>query len=124
MSRKIYLYVVLAFGLGVAVGAAGLFLFAWYGGHWRQHFGRRHLVAELTRQLKLSGAQVEQLNRILDDTSKKFAALRRQVQPQFDALRRQSQDEVRAILTPEQAKKYDEMVRQWEQKMRQHGPPP
>lgn len=122
MNRRIYGYFVLIFVLGLIVGAVGTVVYAWNSGHWRQPFGRRRLVRNLTRDLKLNDAQVKQLNQIIDQTSKKFDAVHQQVEPQFDAVRKESRDQIRAILTPEQSKKFDDMVRRWEARIH-HGPP-
>lgn len=123
MSRRVYVYFLLTFVLGLIIGAAGMVVWAWNSGHWRQPFGRRHLVRNLSRDLNLNDAQVKQLNQIIDGTSRQFEALHRQVEPQFESLRKQSNDQIRAILNPDQAKKFDEMVRRWRARMR-HGPPP
>jgi Spy/CpxP family protein refolding chaperone len=125
MTRRAYLYFILTFVLGVIVGGAGVFYFAWSSGHWGpRHFDRQRLVRRLTRDLNLTNTQVQQLNQIMDDTSKKLEELRGQMDSQFDAARKESQDRVRQILTPEQLAKFNEMVRRFEERRQRRGPPP
>lgn len=123
MTRRVYLYFALTFVLGAVVGACAMFLYTWYGGHWRRHFNEQHVVSELTRELKLSAAQVQQVDQIFDDSAKSFSELRKQVDPQFDSIRARTRDRIRQILTPEQVAKFDQMVRQFDER-RRPGPPP
>lgn len=120
MKHRPYLYFVSTFLLGVVVGAVGLYLYAWYGGHWRRPAGRGQFVQDLTRQLKLTDQQASQLSQIMSDSRKKYDQLHGQVRPQFEALRDETDNQIRQILTPEQLPKFNELVRQW----RAHGPPP
>jgi Spy/CpxP family protein refolding chaperone len=124
MTRRAYLYFILTLLLGVVVGGAGVFFYAWYSGHWPHRPDRQRLARRLTRELNLNATQVQQLTQILDETSKKFDDLRKQLDPQFDAVRKESQDRVRQILTPEQLAKFNEMVRRFEERRKRRGPPP
>jgi hypothetical protein len=113
MKQRAYVYFVSIFLLGVLVGAVGLFLYAWYGGHWHRPMDRGHIVRDLTRELKLNGAQVSELTGIMSDSSKRYQALHNQVRPQFEALREQTDGEIRKILTPDQVSRFNELVRKW-----------
>jgi Spy/CpxP family protein refolding chaperone len=124
MTRRAYLYFILTFFLGIVVGGAGVLFYAWNTGHWHRRFDRQRLVRRLTRDLDLNATQVQQLTQIMDETSKKMDALRHTLDPQLDALHKESQDRVRQILTPEQLKKFNEMVRRFEERRRRRGPPP
>jgi len=124
MTRRAYLYFILTFLLGIIVGGAAVLFYAWNTGHWHRQFDRQRLVRRLTRQLNLNDVQVQQLNQIMDDTAKKMADLRKQMDPEFDAVRKESQDRVRQILTPEQLNKFNEMVRRFEERRGRRGPPP
>lgn len=118
MTRRAYLYFVLTFLLGVIVGAAGLFSYAWYSGHWHQSFDTQHIIRHLTRELKLSDAQVQQLTPIVEDWTKKHAELRSQVAPQFQSLREEFRNRVSQILTPEQLEKFNKLVRRHDERMK------
>ncbi|HEV2383104.1 MAG TPA: hypothetical protein VG206_25330 [Terriglobia bacterium] len=120
MKHRVYLYFVLTFLLGAVIGGGGLYLYAWYGGHWRRPMNRGQFVHDLTRQLKLSEQQASQVTGIMDDSRKKYDELHSQVRPQFEALRDETDSQIRQVLTPDQVSKFDELVRQW----RARGLPP
>jgi Spy/CpxP family protein refolding chaperone len=121
MERRAALYFVLTFVLGVAAGAVGMFLYAWYGGHWHRPMTRHGFVQYLSRELQLDSNQTQQVTEILEASSKKFDALRAQTRPQFDALRQETDAQIRQVLRPDQAQKFEDVIRKWEQNMR---PPP
>ncbi|HEV2426080.1 MAG TPA: hypothetical protein VGZ29_14715 [Terriglobia bacterium] len=121
MQRRAALYFVLTLVIGVALGAVGMFLYAWYGGHWRRPMTRRDFVKYLTEELKLDSNQTQQVTQILEGASKKFQALHAQTHPQFDVLREQTDAQIRQVLRPDQAQKFDQVIHKWEQTTR---PPP
>ncbi len=129
MQRRAALYFVLTFVLGVAAGAIGMFLYTWYGGHWHHPMTRPDFVKYLSKELSLDSNQTQQVQQIIDASSKKFDALHAQTRPQFDALRQETDDQIRQVLRSDQAQKFDEVIRKWRQNMpggRGHGghPPP
>ena len=122
MTRRAYLYFAVTFVLGAVVGGCGVFFYGWYGGHWHREFNRQRAVRHLTREVHLSEAQIRQVDQILADAAKSYSELHRQVDPQFDAVRAQTRDRIRQILTPEQVAKFNELVRQADERRRQHPP--
>ncbi len=126
MMRRAYLYFALTFILGTVAGGAGIFFYGWYGGHWHRHpHGRppkEVIVRRLTHDLSLSDAQVQQLRPIVEQSMRKYSALQAQIGPQFRAIREESRKEIRQILTPEQAAKFDELVRRLDQRMKRERP--
>jgi hypothetical protein len=122
MPRRAYLYFAVTFVLGVVVGGCGLFYYAWYSGHWHREFDRQRVVRHLTREVHLSDTQVRQVDQILADTAKNYSELHKLVDPQFDAIRAQTRDRIRQILTPEQVVRFNEWVRQADERRRQHSP--
>jgi hypothetical protein len=122
MTRRAYLYFAVTFVLGGVVGGCGMFFYAWYSGHWHREFDRQRVVRHLTREVHLSDSQVRQVDQILADTAKSYSELHKQVDPQFDTIRAQTRDRIRQILTPEQVVKFNEMVRQADERRRQHLP--
>jgi hypothetical protein len=112
---------VLTFVLGVIVGGTGFFAFAWYAGHWHRSFDKERVVQHLKRDLSLSDTQVERLRPIVEDWAKRQSDLKAQVDPQFRALREDFRSRVREILNPEQREKFNELVRQHEERMRRAG---
>lgn len=113
MKQRAYLYFLSTFLLGVVVGAVGLFLYAWYEGHWRRPPAPRDFVSYLSRELKLDNQQTNQLKQILDQSRRKYDALHAQVRPQFEALRQDTDNQIRQVLNPEQSREFDEVIRKW-----------
>jgi hypothetical protein len=122
MTRRAYLYFAVTFVLGVVVGGCGMFFYAWHTGHWHREFDRQRVVRHLTRDLHLSEAQIRQVDQILEDTAKSYSDLHKQMDPQFDTIRIHTRDRIREILTPEQVVKFNEMVRQADERRKQHAP--
>ena len=58
--------------------------------------------------LGLDASQREQVQTILEQTRSQFRELREKVDPQFKAIEEESRTKIRAVLTEEQRKKYDE----------------
>jgi Spy/CpxP family protein refolding chaperone len=114
--------------LGLAAGAwtARHHFFKSMGSVDRKDPGQR-ILKKLDCELKLTPDQRDKVTAIFADSRKKMDALRTEVEPKFEALRkgaepkfealkRQSEDAIRKELTPEQAKKFDEMKIRWEKK--------
>jgi hypothetical protein len=118
MTRRAYFYFVLTFVLGIVVGSGGLFLFALRTGNWHPAFSRERVIKALTHDLNLSPPQVSQLEQIMEDTGKQHHALEVQMDRQFDSLREQNRNRIRQILSPEQLAKFNEIVRQHEERRR------
>ena len=116
ISRKAYALVVLVFLLGIALGALGTYVAAarvWGArpevhGH---HDRRAHMVEQLTHELNLTADQQKQIDAILADMQKQYAALHKQISPQTEQVRQQGREQIRALLTPEQQPKFDEFMR-------------
>ena len=116
MSRRAYLYFLLTFLLGVLVGAAGFYDFAWSTGHWRRKFSEDAVIKDLTRRLGLTSAQVDQLRGILDDSGRKWHDLQKQVQPMFSSLHADTHQRIRQILAPDQLTKYNALLKRIEER--------
>ena len=121
MTRRAYLYFLLTFILGAIVGWAGTYTFGWYSGRWHHRYSRQHVVEYLHKQLSLSDAQTDQLKQIMNDMAKKDAALREQLEPQFQAIREESRNRVRQILNSQQLTKFNAMVERWDARSKQRG---
>ncbi len=125
MTRKAYLYFVLTFLCGVIAGSAGLFVYAWYSGHWTRRSGHpdpQRIIRRFTQELDLTSDQTQQLTEIINDSFQKHRALDQQVGDEYRALRNETRGRIRKILNPAQQAKFDELVRRFEQK-RPSGPP-
>lgn len=111
MTRRAYFYFVLTFLLGVVVGGSGVFFYGWYGGHWHRVFGRQRFVRQLTEKLELSEDQVHRIIQIMDDTQK-------QMDLQLGTIRQQTRDRIRQTLTSAQVAKFDEILREHDERHR------
>lgn len=129
MKRQAYVYFVLIFVLGIVIGAAGMYSYAWYSGHWHHGFSRHRVIDYLQKELDLSQSQTEQLQQILHSMDQKESEVRDQVAPQFQAIREEARAETRKILNAHQLDKFNEMVKRWDAKRKRSArqpssPPP
>ncbi len=114
-NRKPVLWLVLVFLLGLVLGGLATEFARDRGyldsrsrrGDWRQH-----AVERFTRELSLNADQRKQLESILDETKKKYQAISEATRPQYEAVRQEGREKIRAILTPVQKVKFEELIRQ------------
>jgi hypothetical protein len=118
LTRRVYVYFLLTFLIGVVCGGVGIYYYAWSTGHWHNKFSEQTVIKNLSHDLGLNSTQVGQLRTIMDGADKKFDALHKQVEPQFAALHRATQEEIRQILTPQQVRKFNDMIRRYEERKR------
>lgn len=112
MTRRAYLYFVITFIIGVILGGAGVYYYAWCTGHWRRKWSEERIIHNLTRDLNLTPQQVPDLRTILDDNIKKYHAIQESIRPQLEALHGETDDRIRHILNPQQLTKFNELVRE------------
>jgi flagellar biosynthesis chaperone FliJ len=118
MSRRAYIYFALTFLLGVIVGGLCVYYYAWSAGQWHRPFNRQNFVSRLKVELDLSDTQVPQLEQILDGSTKKFKSAQQQAASELNAIRQETRNAIRQILSPQQARKFDELVRRWDERRR------
>lgn len=119
-QSKARLIVVSVFVIGFAAGALSLNLYQRLtsssdkGG---PRGGAEFLIKRMNEEVGLATDQQEQIKKILDETGDKYREIRKEVdpvlkpfEPRFNAVRQESRDRIRALLTPEQLPKYEEMV--------------
>jgi len=68
------------------------------------------VVKRLDHELKLDDEQKRKLQGIVDDATIRLRQSRKKVQPEVEQTLREAEDRTRAILYPNQVKKFDEMV--------------
>jgi uncharacterized membrane protein len=73
--------------------------------------GRADRVDKMTKDLGLSPDQQKQLDTILAQMQTQDGAIHEQSVAQMDQVRKQGRDQIRAILTPDQANKFDDFLR-------------
>jgi len=65
------------------------------------------ITHRMKKQLNLTGEQAVQVHRIILEQQKAFQSLRKQVRPQLEAQIHKTRQELAAVLTPEQARKWE-----------------
>jgi hypothetical protein len=80
---------------------------------------RHRYVQEMQDRLKLTPAQITQLETILHETKAKTRAVRDSYQPQMLKIKQDHVERVKAILTPEQIPAYEKLVAEREQRSRE-----
>jgi Spy/CpxP family protein refolding chaperone len=126
MTRRVYIYFVATIVLGAVLGGVSTYYFLWTTGRVQHHggFNKDRAVAHLKKDLNLSDAQAQQVGQIFDEASKKVRDLQEQIDPQFQAIHLETRAHIRQILNPDQAKKFDEFVRQIDARHKRDGSPP
>ena len=116
MSGRAYLYFALTFLLGVIVGGACVYYYAWSAGHWHRPFNKANFISHVRKDLNLSDTQVQQLGQIIDGSTKQFESAQQQEASELNAIRQETRGKIRQILTPEQTLKFDALVRRWDER--------
>ena len=80
---------------------------------------RQHYVSEMKSNLKLNAEQVDQLQKILDETKAKYKAVRDRYRPEMLQVKAEQVERVKSILTPEQIPAYDRLVAERERRGRE-----
>jgi hypothetical protein len=80
---------------------------------------RHRYVAEMESKLKLTTAQVKQLEAIMDDTKAKYKAVRDSYKPAILQVKNQHVQEVKSILTAQQIPAYEKLLSEREQRARE-----
>jgi len=125
MTRRAYLYFVVTIILGAILGGAGAYYWLWSTGRLQHRgFNKERAVARLKRNLNLSKDQAQQVGRIFDEASQKVREVQKQVDPQFEAIHQETRARIRQLLNPDQAKKFDDLIRAIDARHRRTGPPP
>ena len=73
-------------------------------------FGR-FMGPRLERALDLTPEQADQLRRVLEEGRREAEAMRREMAPRMREMMARSEERIRAILTPEQLQRFDELQR-------------
>lgn len=117
--RPIYCILVV-FALGTICGVLGTHLF--YKCRMDSIISARganreeRLMEMLDRKLDLNATQEVQVRAILRETQEEVRQVRRQFRPQMEAAIGKGQVKISALLTPEQQKKYEQMIAERKEK--------
>ncbi len=126
MTRRAYLYFGATIVLGAILGGVGVYYFMWHTGRLQRPggFNKDRAVAHLKKVLSLSDAQIQQVGQIFDEAAQKMVDLQKQLDPQSQAIHMETRARIRQILNPDQAKKFDELVRQIDERHKRRGSSP
>lgn len=126
LSRaSIALYLALVFASGVLLGAFGHRLYTVSTVSAKttknpEEF-RKRTIAEMQSRMKLTEAQVAQLNAIMDETRARVEDARQKMRPAYQKIHEEQSAKVRAMLTPDQQVEYDQMRKERENRQKQNG---
>jgi hypothetical protein len=118
-------YLLVVFLTGVATGVFGQRYYAAKNTprHRTPEEGRRLYVTEMRTRLKMSDAQVAQMEQVLNDTRAKFRELDERKRPEVKAIQEEQVQRIEAFLSPEQRAGYaqlrkerEERRKEWEKK--------
>ena len=125
--RSAVLLVIAVFVLGIALGVVGTYLegyrvFAGIAHRTRpdrspaavQHEHQAR-VEQLTKDLNLTTDQQQKLDATLTQMSTTYSGIHQQFGAQMDQARKQGRESIRALLTPDQVAKFDEMMRKMDE---------
>jgi len=104
---------------GAAVGALGHRYYAATTVTASSDVARHRYIQEMQDRLKLTPAQLTQLESILHETKAKTRAVRDSYQPQMLKIKQDHIERVKSILTPEQIPAYEKLVAEREQRSRE-----
>ena len=115
-KAKIWLVLVAVFVLGGVTGGAltGLYRSRASSGAGRESRERtmKDRFEKMRQELNLTDDQTTQVRAILDETSNEYKALREELRPRFEEPRLKARTKIRALLNPDQQKKFDALVAQ------------
>jgi Spy/CpxP family protein refolding chaperone len=113
-TLKIWLVLLVVFVLGSVTGAAltGLYRSRAGGGAEARERAMHDRFEKMRSELSLTDQQTTSVRTILDETRNEYRALRTELRPRFEEPRMKARTRIRALLTPEQQKKFDAMVAQ------------
>ena len=79
------------------------------------------IVKKLNRKLNLDSRQEEQIRAIIHGTHEEMKVLRNTFRPQTEAIIERSQAKISMILTPDQRKKYEQLIAERKERSRERG---
>jgi Spy/CpxP family protein refolding chaperone len=81
---------------------------------WKSGKHHEQMLERFNKELTLTPEQRAAVAAVFETKRRQLVALHAQVRPQFEEIRRDANTQIRALLTPEQAKKFAEMEAKFE----------
>ena len=113
--QKAAALIALVFVLGIAFGITGMLAgrrVLGAGNRGGGGNGQTQQISQIVRELHLTADQEKQFRQTLSDTRDRYAAIRKEMEPQFSQVREQNRDKIREILTAEQKPLFEDFLRQ------------
>lgn len=103
-KRKAHLIILVAFVLGIVVGASGQYLLIHKSLNTQGGQGAPpvKIIDELTQRLNLTADQRNQADQFLAGARRQYQILDDEVRPQYKAIRLETRKQISTLLTPEQ----------------------
>lgn len=122
-KREAGVLVLVVFVLGVLVGGLGNHV--WGQRVWGMRNARQahvDFLAQFNQRLDLTPEQQAQVKAIAEDTAEQWREMYAPVDKKRDEIRAQSRERLRAVMTPEQLPKFDELISEMDaQRQQQNG---
>jgi len=83
--------------------------------------GPHNPVDELAAGLQLNMEQKQKLSVIIEQSGEKYRKLSRDFRPQYESIRLETRQAIREILTPEQRDRFENIIRQEQERRRPRG---
>ena len=113
-KAKIWLVLVAVFVLGAVTGGALTGLYRSRASSSASRDNRERAMKDrfekMRQELNLTDQQTTQVRAILDETRNEYRNLREELRPRFDEPRLKARAKIRALLNPDQQKKFDTLV--------------
>jgi Spy/CpxP family protein refolding chaperone len=133
-KRRAALWVAVVFVLGAALGG----VFGYLYGHrsivaaanppLSEAQRRAQRVEQLTQELGLTNDQKQRLDSTLSQLHAEYKSIHdqsnQQLNSRMDQARQKGRDQIRAILTPEQKPKFEELLKRLDEERKRNAPPP
>jgi Spy/CpxP family protein refolding chaperone len=126
-TKKAALWVGVVFLLGTALGGMLGYIFAHHTAlaapaQMSDADKRAQKVQRLTDEVGLTAAQQTQIDAIMTSVQVQYKAIHQAEEPQIDAVRQKGREEIRAVLTPEQKPKFEELLRRLDEERKKNAP--
>jgi Spy/CpxP family protein refolding chaperone len=133
-KRRAAFWVAVVFVLGAALGG----VFGYFYGHrstvaaanppLSEPQRRAQRVEQFTQELGLTNDQKQQLDSALSQLHAEYKSIHdqsnQQLNSRMDQARQKGRDQIRAILTPEQKPKFEELLKRLDEERKRNAPPP
>lgn len=109
-KRKAQFIILATFIAGIVVGAAGQYLVA-HQSLSKSGNSNQEMLDDMTRTIKLTADQRDQVEQFLGDSKQQYQDLRNQMRPQYNAIRDATRKRISSILSTEQQSLYEKWTR-------------